>query len=71
MKNLFLPPRTRATGRKHNPNSGYKCPNPHSKYQTIKPLPQEVTKVLDSRTVGKPSFQQKRKLKPKGMPQQE
>jgi hypothetical protein len=31
---------------------------------------EEVTKALNSKTVGKPSFQQKRKLKPIGMPQQ-
>jgi hypothetical protein len=37
----FLPPRgNRATGRKTNPNSSYKCPNPHSEIQSMKPLPQ-------------------------------
>jgi hypothetical protein len=41
----FLPPRKRATGRKHNPNRGCKSPNPHSEYHTVKPLPQETLEL--------------------------
>jgi hypothetical protein len=70
----FLPPSTRATGRKPNPNRGYKCPNPHSEYQTAKPLPQvdfrRGYKGTESRTVGKPLFQQRIKLNPIVMPKQ-
>jgi hypothetical protein len=53
----FLPPSKRATGRKPNPNRGYKCPNPH----TVKPLPQE-TLELKNWTVYKPLFQQRTEL---------
>jgi hypothetical protein len=37
----FLPPREKGHREENRkPNSGYKCPNPHSENQAIKPLPQ-------------------------------
>ena len=57
----LLPPSKRATGRKPNPNRGYKCPNPHSEYQTVKPLPQETLELKTGLCVN-PYFSRGQKL---------
>jgi hypothetical protein len=51
-----------------------KCPNPHSEYYTVKPLPQETLgEVTNELKVGlwvNPYFNRRETLKPIGMPQQ-
>jgi hypothetical protein len=61
----FLPPRGKGPqGEKQNPNSGYKCPNPHSEIQSMKPLPQVTLEEVTRHNKGDTSQQKRRRLKP-------